>query len=131
MKRTPSLTSPEYSLPDPGDLNQRVSFRKRLDTPSADFGTDREDAETFKAWAKVRQAGAATYQASVQTDSALTHYVTIRYRKNLSSEWELVLPGGEVLRIQRMRDLNNKRRFWLLECESLGAAENYSGDVYG
>lgn len=131
MKRTPSLTSPEYSLPDPGELDQRVTFRKRLDTPGADFGTEPVTPETFRAWAKVRQAGAAQYQASVQTDSKLTHYVTIRYRKSLSAEWEIVLPSGEVLRIQRLRDLNSKRRFWLLECESLGDAENYSGAVYG
>ncbi|EOC1288914.1 phage head closure protein [Cronobacter muytjensii] len=131
MKRTPSLTSAEYSLPDPGDLDKRVTFRKRLDTPAADFGTDLDVQETFKAWAKVRNTGSAAYQASVQTDEKLTHYVTIRFRRKLSTEWEVVLPSGEVLRIQRMRDLNSERRFWLLECESLGAEENYSGAVYG
>lgn len=130
MKRSPALTSANYSLPDPGELNRRVTFRHRIDTPSAGFGTQSEDLMTFKAWAKVAQPGAATYQASVQTADLITHYLTIRYRTDISSGWEVVV-SGEVLRIKRMRDLNGARRFWLLECESLGAAENYEGDAYG
>lgn len=131
MKRAPTLTAARYSFPDPGELNQRVTFRKRLDTPSADFGTEPEDVETFKAWAKVSQTGETTYQGSVQTGETVSHLVTIRYRKIVSAEWELVLPSGEVLRVKRQRDLNSARRYWVLSCESLGDAENYSGDVYG
>lgn len=130
MKRAPALTSATYSLPDPGELNQYIQYRKRIDTPGADFGTEPEDLETFSTWTKVRQTGAATYQASVQTDNAITHYLTIRYRTDISSEWEAIV-SGEVMRVRRIRDLNSAKRFLLLECESLGAAENYRGDAYG
>lgn len=131
MKRSPTLTAARYSFPDPGELNKRVTFRKRLDNPSDDFGTERENAETFEAWARVQQTSATTYQATVQTGEIISHLITVRYRAKVSSEWELVLPSGEVLRVRRMRDLNAARRFLLLECESLGDAENYSGAVYG
>lgn len=131
MKRSPSLTAARYSFPDPGELNQRVAFRKRVDTPADDFGTTPADVETFPVWAKVQQTGATTYQATVQTGEAVSHLITVRYRRDISAEWEIVLSSGEVLRVRRMRDLNAARRFWLLECESLGAAENYYGDVYG
>ncbi|ELY4573412.1 phage head closure protein [Cronobacter turicensis] len=131
MKRSPSQTATRYSFPDPGELNRRVQFRKRVDSPAADFGTESEELDTFWAWARVQQTGATTYQSSVQTGEAVTHLITIRYRSGMSNEWQMVLPGGEVLRVRRIRDLNSEHRFLLLECESLGDAEHYSGVVYG
>ncbi|RTY53643.1 head-tail adaptor protein [Pantoea sp. YU22] len=130
MKRSPALTSARYSFPDPGELNRRAFFRNRVDMPASNFGTEPKDLAEFMAWAKVAQVGATTYQASVQTEKTITHYVTIRYRKGLSVDWELVV-DGEILEVRRMRDLNSKRRFWLLECESVGFDRSAGGDVYG
>jgi len=131
MKRTPTLTAARYSFPDPGELKTRVTFRKRLDAPANDWGTESVIPEEFKAWAKVAQTGATTYQASVETGAAISHLITIRYTKRITSEWELILPSGEVLRVRRQRDLNHAGRFWLLECDSLGGGENYTGGAYG
>lgn len=130
MKRAPALTSANYSFPDPGELNQRVAYRKRVSVPGDDGCLVPKDLLKFEAWTKVRQTGAATYQGTMQTDTTVTHYLTIRYRTDVSSEWEAVV-AGEVMRIRRIRDLNSARRFLLLECESEGAAENHSGDTYG
>lgn len=124
-----SETNATFRFPTVGEMDRRVDFRQRIDDPSADFGSQSTFTNQFKTWAKVSQVGAATYQASVQSDSIITHYITIRYRAGVTSDFEAVL-DGQVYRIRRARDLNAKRRFLLLECEELGA-EVHSGDIYG
>lgn len=44
--------------------------------------------------AKMAQVGAATYQASVQTETTVTHYFTLRYRSGITADHEVVLSGG-------------------------------------
>ncbi|MFP1739778.1 phage head closure protein [Lonsdalea quercina] len=121
MKSQPSKTSADYAYPDPGELNQRARLRQRVDLPNDDFGVTAEFTGEKTVWAKVRQVGATTYRESVQTGDAVTHYLTIRYRPGVTADFEVVMPGGNVLRIRRIRDLNSARRFLLLECEDLGS----------
>ena len=77
------------------------------------------------------QVGAATYQASVQTETTVTHYFTLRYRSGITADHEVVL-SGQVYRVRRVRDLNSKGRFLLLECEELGSetrrSERHGGE---
>lgn len=119
MKLRQAQTSATYLLPDPGELDKRVRLRLRVDTPSADFGVEPDYPVSFLAWAKVVQTSATTYQETAQTDEAVTHYITIRYRRGITSDFEVV-KGDEVYRVKRARDLNSKRRFLLLECTELG-----------
>ncbi len=116
-------------LPDPGELNKRVQLRQRIDQPVSDYGTEPEYQRERWVWAKMRQVGATTYHESVQADSAITHYITIRYRHGITSDYEVVYKAI-VYRIRRARDLNSAGRYLLLECEELGA-EDRSGDMYG
>lgn len=120
MKIRQAQTSATYLLPDPGELDKRVRLRQRVDTPSADFGVEPEYPVSFPAWAKVVQTSATTYQETAQTDEAVTHYITLRWRSGITSDFEVV-HGEQVFRVKRARDLNGKRRFLLLECTELGA----------
>lgn len=129
MKIRQTQTSASYLLPDPGELNKRIQIRRRVDVPGADFGLEPTFPESFLAWAKMAQVGAATYQASVQTESIVTHYFTLRYRSGLTADHEVVL-AGQVYRVRRVRDLNSKGRFLLLECEELGT-ETRRSDSHG
>ncbi len=66
--------------------------------------------------------------SGLRTDGKIvTHYFTIRWRRNITADHE-VFCDGQVYRIRRIRDLNSKRRFLLLECEELGTerAEGYA-----
>ncbi|WP_311230667.1 head-tail connector protein [Escherichia coli] len=54
-----------------------------------------------------------------QTGDAITHYITIRYRRGITADYEVVC-GDSVYRVKRQRDLNGARRFLLLECTELG-----------
>lgn len=119
MKLRQAQTSATYLLPDPGELDKRVLVRKRVDVPAADFGTEPEYPVSFRAWAKVVQTSATTYKETAQTDNVITHYITIRWRSGITTDFEVVL-NDLVYRIKRARDLNSKRRYLLLECTELG-----------
>lgn len=130
MKIRQAQTSATYILPDPGELDKRVFIRQRVDTPADDMGTEPTYPVGFPAWAKVVQTSATTHQETAQTDNAITHYVTVRWRKGITSDFEVVM-GDQVLRVKRSRDLNSKRRFLLLECTDLGEPENSGGSSNG
>jgi len=122
-------TSATFTLPDPGELNKRIHLRQRIDQAAADYGTEPVYRNEKDVWAKVRQVGATTYHESVQADDAITHYMTIRFRKGITSDFEVVY-SENVYRIKRLRDLNSAGRYLLLECEELGAVER-AGEMYG
>lgn len=129
MKTGSTRTSATYTLPDPGELDKRILLRQRTDRPASDYGTAPEYQNEKKVWAKVRQVGATTWHESVQADDAITHYITMRYRKGITSDYEVVY-GGSVYRVKRLRDLNSASRYLLMECEELGAEEP-GGEMYG
>lgn len=56
---------------------------------------------------------------AVQIENRVTHYFTIRFRRGITADHE-VLHDDISYRVKRVRDLNSKRRFLLLECEELG-----------
>lgn len=126
MKLRQAQASATYLLPDPGELNKRVSIRQRVDSPSDDMGTEPTYPVQFPAWAKVVQTSATTYQETAQTNNVITHYITIRWRKGITSDFEVVL-DELVYRVKRARDLNNVRRYLLLECTELGAETATTG----
>lgn len=119
MKLRQAQTSATYLLPDPGELDTRIQLRRRVDKPSDDFGVEPEYPVSFPAWAKIVQTSATTYQQTAQTDDAITHYITVRWRREITADFEVV-QGNRVFRVKRSRDLNSKRRFLLLECTELG-----------
>lgn len=126
MKLRQAQTSATYLLPDPGELDKRVLLRKRVDVPAADLGTRPDYPVSFPVWAKVVQTSATTYQETAQTDNAITHYITVRWRRGITSDFEVV-QGDQVYRVKRARDLNSKRRYLLLECTELGTESATTG----
>ncbi|EDV3262776.1 head-tail adaptor protein, partial [Salmonella enterica subsp. enterica] len=74
MKIRQAQTSATYLLPDPGELDQRIVIRRRVDVPADDFGVTPTYPEQIRTWAKKAQPGAAAYQGSVQIENRVTHY---------------------------------------------------------
>jgi SPP1 family predicted phage head-tail adaptor len=120
MKITITQPSATYLLPDPGELNKRITIRRRVDLPADDMGVEASYPESFETWAKMAQPGAATYQGSVQTGTTVTHFFTIRFRDDITADHEIFF-NETTYRIRRQRDLNSARRYLLLECEELGS----------
>ncbi|MFK5173462.1 head-tail adaptor protein, partial [Propionibacterium freudenreichii] len=77
-------------------------------------------------WTTFAQTSATTYQETAQTDNAITHYITVRWHRGITSDFEVV-QGEQVYRVRRGRDLNGKRRYLLLECTELGAEPATTG----
>lgn len=72
MKIRQAQTSATYILPDPGELNKRVLIRQRVDMPADNFGVEPQYPVAFRAWAKVIQTSATTWQETAQTGDAIT-----------------------------------------------------------
>mgnify|MGYP000845906562 FL=1 len=130
MKIRQAQTSATYILPDPGELNKRVLIRQRVDMPADNFGVEPQYPVAFRAWAKVIQTSATTWQETAQTGDAITHYITIRYRLGITADYEVVCDDS-VYRVKRQRDLNGARRFLLLECTELGECRQSHGGSNG
>lgn len=90
MKIRQAQTSATYILPDPGELNKCVLIRLRVDMPADNFGVEPQYPVTFRTWAKVIQTSATTWQETAQTGDAITHYITIRYRRGITADYEVV-----------------------------------------
>ncbi|EAP0755193.1 phage head closure protein [Salmonella enterica subsp. enterica] len=101
-----------------------------MDMPADNFGVEPQYPVTFRTWAKVIQTSATTWQETAQTGDAITHYITIRYRRGITADYEVVC-GDSVYRVKRQRDLNGARRFLLLECTELGECRQSHGGSNG
>ena len=105
--------------PHAGELDRRVTIRRRVDLPGADMGLDETFPEQLDRWAKIEPVGTAVYAGSVQIDTAVTHRVILRYLPGLTNAHEVV-HGTTVYRVQRITDMNGSRRWTVLEVEELG-----------
>lgn len=115
--------------PGAGDLNRRITLRRRSDMPAIDGGLDSLFTDERKRWARIEPVGTAIYHNSVQTDSKVTHRITLRYLGVLPIDFEVVR-GATVYRVQRATEMNGDQKFTVLEVEELGA-EKVGGGLYG
>lgn len=123
MKRRTTEISATYRSPSPGDLNRRAHFRTREDVPgNGHMGVDTVYHNTFGAWAKLSSVGESVRIGSVQIDAAITHKIIIRFRAGVTTDDEVVI-DGMVYRIKGVSDLNDERRFLVINVEELGAVE--------
>lgn len=128
MKLHHTEISATYRYPDRGEMNHRITVRRRTDVPGTGAGFEPTFPEAFKAWAKIAQVGATAYQNSMQINHTITHRITLDYRRRrtITTDHEVVF-GDTVFKVKRIIDINNTQRFWVLECEALGSVspENY------
>lgn len=115
--------------PGAGELNRRVTLRKRTDAPADDMGLESNFSEQKERWARIVPVGTATYNEGLQTDNRVTHRVTLRWLPGIDRTWEVV-HGSTVYRVSRGGPMKGARRFLLLDVEELGA-EQSPGDLYG
>lgn len=115
--------------PGAGDLNRRVTLRRRADLPAADGSLVSEFSEEKKRWARIEPVGTAIYSGSVQADDKITHRITLRHLGIVPIDFEVV-HGDVVYRVKRAADMNGGHRFTLLEVEELGLIQP-NGGLYG
>jgi len=115
--------------PGAGDLNRRITLRRRDDSPAPDGGLSSIFSDERKRWARIEPVGTAIYSGSVQADNKITHRITLRYLGVVPTDFE-VLHVGVVYRVKRATDLNGRHRFTVLEVEELGLLQA-GGGLYG
>jgi head-tail adaptor len=107
-----------------GELNKRVTFRRRTDLPNDDMAITPFYSDEFTRWARLRQVGGAQYQGSVQIGSVITHRITVRFLLGLTVDHEAFISlhdGTErVFRIKKITELAEGGRFLQLDVEELG-----------
>lgn len=118
-----------YKEPGAGELNKHITLRRRDDIPADDMGLDSLFSELNPRWARIEPVGSAVYTDSAQTDDKITHRVTLRFRKGITSAYE-VTHQNTLYRVKRGFDMNGRGRFVVLEVEELGPVRA-GGGIYG
>ena len=110
-------------FPDPGELNQRVTIKCRVDRPIQETEVIASYPLTRKVWACVYQVTPTVVQGDAQTETTVTHHMVIRFLDQIHSGDE-VFYAGHLYRVQRILDLNSHQRYLRLECEDFGKGDH-------
>lgn len=105
--------------PTLGELDKRITIRRRLDIPAGDMGLEQTFPAARPRWAKIEPVGTAAYAGSVQIEAVVTHRIYVRYLEGVTTAHEVV-HGQTVYRLRRSMHMNGGRRFTALEVEELG-----------
>ena len=110
-----------------GDLDRRVILSERKITEpgfgETDFGEDFPDSR--EVWAQVATFAGRVLFNGVDTDTLISHEVSIRYSDSVTSEtWvQLKDERGTRLDVVKVENLDERNEFMLLLCKSRGYAE--------
>jgi len=108
-----------------GDMREKIGLNERSIRPPAYGSADITEAYTLIAnvWAKV---DTLDYQSSgrrefdgVDVGESATHAFTIRYRDGVTAE-TVIDYGGELYKILRVTDLDERHQFLKLDAKVLG-----------
>ena len=107
------------------ELRYPVLLARRDQVPDSDTGITETLANMITVRAKIEDAYPQTYYAAAQTDRPFTHMVWLRFIGWLDTTYVIIrksfLPDlswrYDVLRIRRVKELNGRKRFLVLECQ--------------
>lgn len=105
----------------PGKMRHRVTIQTLIATPDADNAVEEVYANVATVWADVSSVSGRTEMDSKSIGERITHRITIRSRADVTSEnW--ILYRDRRFRIRNVQDLEERRRFMILECEDSSKA---------
>ncbi len=112
------------ALPAIGELNRRIVIKAKQDMPAMGGGITVNDTPLATVWAKHQPVGAALYFGGKQIEEGITDRFFIRRSATLNErtitgehviEWD-----GQRHRVKRASDLEDARKFVMIETENLG-----------
>jgi len=101
-----------------GDLNRRITLRKRQDVPVGAFGMSASYSGEVALWAKVEIMASSVPQDGQQLAEVATHRFWVRYRTDVTVDHEIVYQG-KTHRVMRVTDWEDRRRFTIIEAKEL------------
>lgn len=101
-----------------GDLDTRVILRDRAIQAPVASSTDFDELFSTGAgvWAKVSTPDGKTQFDGVETDVNVTHVVGIRWKRDVTTETWIELPGGRRLDVVTMQNLEERNQWLQLMC---------------
>lgn len=110
------------NFPETGELKHRIMLKNWQDVPNASGSITQQKPDLLPVWAKREPVGALVYQGSVQIEDKITHRFYIRFRDDIVIDNNvLIICGGMEYRVRRCGDMEDAKRFLLIETEELGA----------
>jgi phage head-tail adaptor, putative, SPP1 family len=108
-----------------GSMRQRVNIQTLAANPVQEASGLRDLYTTIATvWASVEPVSGNTEFASKQIGEEVTHRVVIRYRSDVTAEnW--ISWRGRRFRIRKVRDLEERRRYQILDCEEASKENAY------
>ncbi|XZG71723.1 phage head closure protein [Chitinibacteraceae bacterium HSL-7] len=105
--------------PQIGRLNRRIVLERRADQPAGAFGMVEQRSDGVPCWADVMPVSGSAWQDGRQTGTEVTHRFLIRYRTDVTLDHEITYNGIRY-RVQRVSDLDDRRRFTVIDALELG-----------
>lgn len=100
----------------PSDFNRRITLTSYDFSQGDAGGVSAVEAESFDTWAKweLKGGGMSLNQAQMMADASAQ--ATIRYRPQVTENWNIVYEG-QVYRVDKIvYDSPNDKRFMIIDC---------------
>jgi len=120
------MTAVAITWPDNGELQRRVTVRRRTSQPNVDMGLTETFDAGFSRWAKIDPVSGAAYWGSMQVGEEMTHRIWLRYGtgtkpEDITQQHVIDYPNGNVrYRVLRSINVGDAQRFTMLEVKHLG-----------
>ena len=121
------MTASNQDWPDDGELNRRVTVRRRIGEPNPDMGITEQFADCCQRWAKIQPVSGAAYWGGEQVEEKITHRIWVKYGtgskpEDVTLQHVIDHPGGNArYRVLRSVNVNDAQRYTMIECKHLGA----------
>ena len=101
---------------DPGELDQRVTLRRKTEVAN-DYGTMvQTDSDYATVWARVRPMSGGERDRGQQTEARANYVVIIRNRSDVQEQDYVVWRGNE-MNIRFIKDYGTRPLYLEIECE--------------
>ena len=107
---------------DPGELDQRVTFREKVETSDGAGGTTVSWQDFATRWAQIKpMSGERRFQAS-QVDFTRDYEVTVRRDPSITEDLAIIWQG-QTFEIQFISDFGPRSAYTRIECTSGGVPD--------
>lgn len=99
-----------------GALRHRVTLQRRATAPDGAGGGVLTWHDIARVWGRVKPLRGMERHASEQTQSPVSHEITVRYREDLTTAMR-ILWGGRTFNIRSALNKDERKRYLTIEAE--------------
>ncbi len=110
----------------PSDFTRRVTMSSYTFDQGNTGGTSAVLTESFDCWAQVISKGGSQYVTQAQTKNDAQFQVTIRYRSQVTENWNVTYEGQRMIINRLSYDNNGYKRYIIMQCSESINQESWS-----